>query len=194
MSPPHWNRSKNFPRYNLTVGEKWLPVLDYESLYEVSDLGRVRSMDRTVTTSRGERRYKGKILAPWIGRGGYPNVTLSRGGVQEHFLVHILVLTAHVSPCPPRQEARHGPRGKLDASATNLRWGTRSENVGADRVRDGQSNRGERHGIAVLTEKIVIDIRRREQDGERQVDIAARYGISKSLTWSVIHRKCWDWL
>lgn len=45
-------------------------------------------------------------------------------------------------------ETLHGKGGKIDASLPNLSWGTRAENVGRDRLRDGQDNRGEHNGPA----------------------------------------------
>lgn len=174
--------------------EKWLPVPAYEGIYEVSDHGRVRSLDRDVITGTGTRRYQGKVLATTPNGGGYPTVKLSKAGETATCQVHLLVLAAHVGPPPPGEEACHGPAGKSDASRANLCWGTRAKNVGPDRLRDGQDNRGERHGQAVLTRVIVLDIRARVSAGERQVDVADAYGIRKGLVWAVVHRKCWDWL
>ena len=88
----------------------------------------------------------------------------------------------------------HGPAGKLDASLANLCRGTRSQNVGADRLRDGQDNRGERYGLAVLTREAVLAIRQRVSAGERQSDLAVEYGTSRSNVGNVVHRKSWDWL
>jgi len=176
------------------VDEKWLPIPECRGWYDASDLGRVRSLDRVIVTSGGPRRYKGMILAQTIDHQGYPTVTISLQGEHRVCRVHLLVLAAHVGPPQPGQEARHGPAGKTDASLVNLCYGTRSENVGADRLRDGQDNRGERNGRAVLTREIVLDIRRRAEAHERQVDIAAVHGISKALVWTVVSRASWDWL
>lgn len=174
------------------VPERWLPVVGYEGLYEVSDRGQVRSLDRIVVTSAGPRRYRGKTLKWHIGTDGYPEVTLSRRGVQETFNVHVLVLEAFAGRCPPGQEARHGPAGKADPSLVNLRgWGTREENV-ADRVTDGQGNRGERHGLAKRTAAVILEIRARVAAGERQVDVARDLDLDPKYIWLVVHRKCWQ--
>lgn len=154
--------------------ELWLPVVGYEGLYEVSDHGRVRGLPR----QSASRPARGRILKHYIGAGtrGYPSVRLSRESKGRNYHVHILVLRAHVGPPAPGQEARHGPGGKTDASLANLCWGTRSENI-RDRVRDGQDQRGERHGEAKLTWAAVADIRARRAAGERLKTLAAEYGV-----------------
>lgn len=187
-----------------TAPERWLPITGYQGLYEVSDLGRVRSLDRdvriwmpgTYKTASGwtTRHYKGRILKTTLSGRGYPAVGLSLNGVQTTCLVHLLVLAEFAEPCPVGQEACHGPGGKPDASLLNLSWGTRSKNVGEDRLRDGQSNRGERHGASVISEWMVREIRRRVALGERQVDLAYEFKQTKANVWAVVHRKSWYWL
>lgn len=119
--------------------ERWLPVVGLEGLYEVSDLGRVRSVDRVVRDGRtpdGVRHLKGKIRKPSFHVYGYPQVHLSRHGRSMHLQVHSAVLTAFVGLCPDGMEALHGSRGCRDSSLSNLRWGTKSENM-LDKRRDG---------------------------------------------------------
>jgi NUMOD4 motif len=172
--------------------ERWLPVAGYEGLYEVSDLGRVRSLTRTVQTRAGARVYKGRMLKTYINAGtrGYPFVRLSRVGAQENCQVHALVLHAFAGPRPPGQETRHGPGGKTDASLVNLSYGTRSENL-ADRVRDGQDNRGERHYGAKLTWDAVAEIRQRVAVGEEQRSIAREYGVTFQNISAIVNWRTW---
>lgn len=189
---------------DVAAPERWRPVRDYEGLYQISDRGQVRSLDRQVivempggykiASGRTVRTYRGRTLKWWIRADGYPEVTLSRDGVQTDFRVHILVLEAFVGLCPPGQEARHGPAGKADPGLANLRgWGTRAENM-ADRATDGTLSRGERQGHAKLTAAVVLEIRSRVAAGERQVDVARDLRIGKGHVWAVVHRKSWDWL
>jgi hypothetical protein len=116
--------------------------MGYVGLYEVSDLGRVRSLDRVTIVKRGPRqglarRYQGRLLTPALACGGrYWMVTLSSGGVYTHAYVHDLVLRAFVGPPPPNTECCHGPEGSLENKRTNLSWGTRSTNM-LDKNRDG---------------------------------------------------------
>jgi hypothetical protein len=181
--------------------ERWLPVTGYEGLYEVSDLGRVRSLDRVILTSHGmRRRYPGKALVHYVQKPprDYPQVALSRGDRGKVHSVHRLVLASFIGPCPDGMEALHGPGGKLDASLANLSWGTRGQNMGADRVRDGQSNRGERSGLAKMTWEQVCEIRERRADGESLKKLAGDFSthvsnISLICLWKTWQHPPSDW-
>jgi hypothetical protein len=168
--------------------ERWLPVVGWEGLYDVSSLSRVRSLPRP--TARGVRG--GKILSPRTGRDsrGYPMVTLARDGTRITSTVHRLVAAAFIGPCPEGQEVRHGPGGKLDASLANLCYGTRAQNI-QDRVRDGQDCRGERHYGAKFTWAIVAGIKRRVAAGEEQAALAREFDVTATAIWGVVNGRTW---
>lgn len=114
--------------------EEWRPVVGYEGLYEVSDLGRVRSLDRMIPDRWGGLRpVKGKILAANISpQTGYKTATLTdaAGGRKLYYaLVHRLVLEAFVGPCPPGMECCHKDLDRSNEALSNLRWDTRSANT-----------------------------------------------------------------
>lgn len=122
-----------------TTGERWAPIPGHEGRYEVSDQGRVRSLDRIVERAGGwPFRHRGRILRAAPDVAGYPRVTLG-GGENRRRLVHHYVLDAFVGPRPDRHEARHLNGNPADARLANLRWGTKSENT-LDRVRHGTHN------------------------------------------------------
>jgi hypothetical protein len=124
--------------------ENWLPVPEWEDRYEVSDLGRVRSIDRVVTRSGHTMRLRGRLLTPKVHTKGYLRVSLSRGrgGVVDMF-VHTLVLLAFVGPRPAELEACHGNGDPTDNRVANLLWDTPSENQ-YDVVRHGRSRQRQR--------------------------------------------------
>jgi hypothetical protein len=116
--------------------ERWLPVVGFGDRYQVSNLGRVRSL----CSSRGWRRIP-RVIIPFAGGGRdneYLKVTLCRDGKRKCEYVHNLVLTAFVGQRPIGQECRHlndSPRcNRLD----NLVWGTAEENM-QDRMRNRRS-------------------------------------------------------
>lgn len=117
--------------------EVWQPIRGYEGLYEVSDQGRVRSLDRTVKNSRGVYRLKGKPLKPRKGSGGYLLVTLYAVSRRDHKRVHVLVLETFRGDRPsPRHDACHNDGNPGNNALANLRWDTRKENH-RDLVRHG---------------------------------------------------------
>lgn len=126
------------------AAEEWRPVVGYEDLYEVSDLGRVRSVDRDVPQGANRtQHWPGKILklapSPSCGprQGRYLQVYLSRGGKKRTVRVHHLVLEAFIAPRPPGYEALHANDIGTDNRAENLSWGTTSQNT-LDKVKNGR--------------------------------------------------------
>lgn len=129
------------------MSEQWRAVVGFEGRYEVSDQGRVRSLDRTEKFERviwqtGKicsvaRLHKGILLVPEVVKAsGYLRVQLGTG---NKIYVHTLVLTAFVGPCPDGFECLHGDGERTNNRDFNLRWGTRLENV-HDAIRHGTAN------------------------------------------------------
>lgn len=119
--------------------EQWLPVVGFEGSYEVSNQGRVRSLARTVDRSGLPVRISGRVLKPWIQKGGYPAVTLRSDGRSFGRAVHTLVLHAFVGPRPDGMDACHQDGNPVNSSLSNLRWDTRSGNM-QDALRHGTHN------------------------------------------------------
>lgn len=116
------------------MSEEWRPVIGFEGWYDVSDLGNVRSRDRTVrpgyTTHRpmGSMRRKGRALSPYRRPDGYEQVTLAWKSVQEKRLVHVAVAEAFLGPCPAGLEVRHLNGKRTCNFVWNLLYGTHIEN------------------------------------------------------------------
>lgn len=118
--------------------EQWRPVLGWENLYEVSDYGRVRSVEREVQFGDRTRRVLSRVLSPGRrGPGKVPYVILSGDGRRQSRSVHTLVLEAFVGVCPPGHEACHWDDNTTNNHLSNLRWDTHSANM-QDCVRNGR--------------------------------------------------------
>lgn len=109
-------------------GEEWRPVLGFEGLYEVSNLGRVKSLPR-------DARNRGHLLKLRPSKAYYGAV-LYRDGRPRRKLVHRLVLEAFESPCPDGMECCHRDGNPRNNVPENLYWGTHLQNM-QDRVRHG---------------------------------------------------------
>lgn len=107
------------------MNEQWKPVVGFESVYRVSNFGRVRSLDRIDAMGRP---WAGRVLRPGKHPDGHVHVRLSLDGKVYTRSVHRLVLEAFVGPCPERMEACHSNGVPDDNRATNLRWDTREAN------------------------------------------------------------------
>ena len=106
------------------LGEKWLPVVGYEGIYEVSNLGRVMRV-------RPSRRGRGfRLMGNKKGRGGYVTVTLSKLKKQKTFGVHQLVAKAFIPrPSEDASVVDHINEPKSDNRVENLRWVTHGQNM-----------------------------------------------------------------
>ncbi|HET6910528.1 MAG TPA: NUMOD4 motif-containing HNH endonuclease [Mycobacteriales bacterium] len=113
--------------------EEWRSIAGYEGRYEVSSLGRVRSIARIDT--RGCRRRE-KLLSLRRAVSGHLAVALYGDDSRRGFLVHHLVLEAFVGPRPVGMEGCHWNDDPADNRVENLRWDTRSANQ-RDSVRNG---------------------------------------------------------
>ncbi|ARM70701.1 HNH endonuclease [Mycobacterium phage Soul22] len=124
--------------------EQWRPVVGYEGMYEVSDLGRVRSVDRCVVTKSGPRTYRGRLLHQHPDGRGYLRASLSRVGDKPRmFKVHRLVLEAFVGPRPGNLSGCHNNGINTDNRLENLRWDSHTENM-LDVVRHGRHHYAKR--------------------------------------------------
>lgn len=151
--------------------EKWKPVVGWEGIYEVSDLGRVRSLPRLTKAGwAGSKRHGGKILASFA-RQDRQFVNLWGEGRRSTCTVHRLVLEAFVGPRPHGMECRHLDGNKQNNQRDNLVWGTHLENE-ADKVRHGTARR------LPLTDDQVAEIR---YSPMKQQELAERYGVIQSL-------------
>lgn len=124
--------------------ERWLPVVGFEGRYEVSDLGNIRSADRTfVRYSRGVRqvvRWKQRPRKQFQHPTGYMQVNLRHPNRPKGYAkVHRLVLEAFVGPCPDGMECCHANDVHGDNRLENLRWDTPSANA-RDKIRNGRDS------------------------------------------------------
>jgi DNA-binding transcriptional regulator YiaG len=90
----------------------WKPVVGFEGLYEVSDIGDVR------------KAKTGRMLKPVVTRKGYRQVTLSRNGVQRTALIHALIAEAFLGPRPDDHGVYHRDGDKVNDRADNLHYAT----------------------------------------------------------------------
>ena len=114
--------------------ESWQPVPGYEGLYEVSDQGRVRSLDREIQ-KRGRAgvlmnlRLQGRVLKAQMDGNVRLFVTLSRNGKYKPQRVHTLVAHAFLGPRPEGLQINHIDGDCQNNAASNLEYCTASENM-----------------------------------------------------------------
>ena len=111
--------------------EEWLDVVGYEGLYEVSNIGRVRSCDRVVKSAPkvGSRIAKGQDRSLALNGYGYLAVSLWKDGKRLTNRVHTLVAKAFLGDCPNSYDVNHKDGVKTNNCVANLEYCSRSENI-----------------------------------------------------------------
>lgn len=123
--------------------ERWIDIKGYEGLYQVSDNGRVRSLDRRVGVIDGSVRcFRGKILKPNIATNGYLYVNLYKDGSRKTTYIHSCVLK-NFNPCDDVLTVDHINEIKTDNRLCNLRWLSFHDN--ASRSTRGRFRRSDEH-------------------------------------------------
>lgn len=112
------------------MNETWLPLLGFENNYEVSDLGAIRSVNRSLLQSNGvSKKLKGKTLRPQKLANGYLYVNLWKQGTMTKKLIHRAVLETFSGIPNHGQECRHKDGNKTNNHVGNLQWGSHFENM-----------------------------------------------------------------
>jgi hypothetical protein len=128
------------------MNETWKAVPGYEGLYEVSSLGRVKSLARECRAMRkgtmASVPIPERMLTPTQISVGYLTVGLSRDGNCKTKYIHQLVCEAWNGPRPEGFDAAHFDGDKHNNTPENLRWASRRDNV-KDKVRHGRQPRGD---------------------------------------------------
>lgn len=168
--------------------EIWKPIKGYEGLYEISNLGNVKSLVRSKCIKQD------RIMKPTNHCTGYIIIGLTLNGKQTLFRLHRLVAEHFCHKKEGCNIVNHKNAIKTDNRASNLEWTTVSGNtlhsfsMGLQEVR-----RGEKSNFAILNESDVIKIRSLyKKGGYRHLDLANMYNVSRACITNIISRKNWS--
>lgn len=170
------------------IEETWKDVVGYSGYYQVSNLGRVRSLDREFTDKIGRRqKIKGKIKSPIAEKDGYRVFRASIGGKQKLLKIHREVLKAF-RPIDKMDKllTNHINNVKHDNRLVNLEWVTERGNSRhyRNKTKKGRYNRGYK-----ISDKKIITLVRDFLSGMTKKDIAKKYKVSESVVSSIVTRK-----
>lgn len=167
--------------------EVWKPVAGFFGSYEVSNLGRVKSLPKA------GNKHRVRILREYTVHHDYRRVGLWDGFRVTQRLVHVLVCEAFHGPRPRGMQVAHNNGTGGDNRAVNLRWATLEDNM-ADQILHETRRRGDQMQHAVLSEAVVHEIRRRSASGESARQIAEDIGSSLTAIYKVRRRETWAWV
>ena len=167
------------------TAEAWLDVPDLP--YQVSDLGRVRSVDREILDAEGRwRTFKGRLLTPRRTgrRPDYLHVDLYVAGRLTRFSVHALVLLIFVGEPPAGYQVHHINGNPRDNRLVNLAYMGKSQHLSMHHAGEGNPN-------ARLTLTEAREIRRLREQGVLRACIAQRFGVSLGAVDHILKNRNW---
>lgn len=175
--------------------EVWKDIKGFKGYYQVSNLGRVKSLDRRVTYSDKKiHNLKGKVLKPMINMHGYEIVDLRKDKKRKTSKIHRLVAIAFLDNPKNKPQVNHIDGIKLNNNSENLEWVTNTENI-KHAYKNGLINtaKGERHAQSKLTKEQVLEIRKiYSKGGLTQKQVGEKFGIDQTHVSDIVNKKSWS--
>lgn len=179
--------------------ENWKDIKGYEGAYQVSTMGQVRSLDRSlVIKSRKGNDYhykmRGRILKQAITNAGYLTVELNlQGKKPKRLTTHRLVALSFIPNTENKSSVNHIDFNKLNNIIENLEWVTHSENMKHcfdNNRHPGSGLKGSQMHTSKINEKQAKEIR--EQKGSISgLELAKKYGVSHTIIYGIWNDKIW---
>ena len=176
--------------------EMWKDVVGYVGLYKVSNLGRVKRLDKNIVDKLGRKcHYKEMVLKPNKIKGGYYQLKLTKNSVEINILLHRIVCRAFHGPAPKgRNFVNHKIGDKSNNREDNLEWCSFQENVDHAALH-GLRTRGVKTHTAKLTEYQVFEICQLwDMRSLSRYELADKFNISHSNICSILSGDSWNWL
>lgn len=168
--------------------ELWKDLPGHEGVYQVSNLGRIRSL--ILNTRGGVIELSTPRILKQFEDKGYCGISLCRNGKKHTKKMHRLVLETFVGPCPEGMECAHLDGNRANNALTNLAWTTRKVNHSHKHLH-GTAQIGSRQGSAKLTEGQVAIIKSKFNTGISMGAIAREYGVCLDTILKIRHGKRW---
>lgn len=170
----------------LEYAEEWRQIIGFEGCYEVSNLGRVRSIARQVVNGNRHQPVPGGLMRQRFNKDGYLVINLKREGRRKTARVHKLVCEAFLGSVPPAKGIDHRDGDRSNNVLWNLRYMSQLENIRAAIARRGSWQRSSK-----LNRDEVVEIRRLYKEGMTQKQIGEQFGINQTSVSQIILNKIW---
>ena len=162
------------------INEYFANIPLYENLYQISNYGTIRSVNRMIKNNNGYRFLKGKILKPQIDKKGYFRIGLTKDNKQKFYLIHQLVAKTFIPNVYNYDIINHIDGNKLNNYVDNLEWCTHSHNI-KEAYRLGlkkgisAEHKGDKNPNSKLTEKEVLNVLKEKDMKHKIRDVYDKY-------------------
>lgn len=169
--------------------EQWKDIIGYEGLYQISNKGCIKSLQRTVKNGRGYRIVREKLISIGTNEHGYKIVLLYKNNKQVPFRVHRLVAIHFIENRMGLPEVNHIDGNKANNVVENLEWVSSSKNkkhsyeIGLRKVRVGENGAN-----AKLSENQAREIL---ESTSGVSELAKKYCVSKGCIGGIKGRRTW---
>ena len=168
--------------------EQWRDIPGYEGFYQVSNIGRVRSVDRAIVRPTSRYVVRGRVIKPQRrDKYGHQTVSLWKNNKGKTAQVHALVMLAFVGERPDGMETRHLNGDPTDNRLENLAYGTKAENM-EDAAKLG------RYAAQKLNGELVKEIKARVAAGESQRSVGKVYGVDHAVIGRICRGTAYKWV
>jgi hypothetical protein len=173
--------------------EIWKDINGYEGYYQVSNIGRVKSLARVIEYRKGIYGNKKEIILKTFKDGkGYLKYKLCKNGKEKSVISHRLVAIAFLHNLNQKPEVNHINGIKDDNRLENLEWCTSSENtIHALNQKLKIPQKGSEHGMSKLTEEKVLEIRLIGRTKTTK-ELGEIYNVHRTLISQVLLNKIWN--
>ena len=177
--------------------EIWKDILEFENMYQISNLGNVKGLKRTIKGNKSTWTKEECILKIFLDKKGYSQIRLSKENIKTTKKIHRLVAIAFLPNPDNKPQVNHKDGIKTNNYPSNLEWCTNSENQ-IHAYKKGLNKHTENHNIAnakkgLLKRKLsaedVINLRKMRENGLTYKKIGEHFNISGKFVEQIIKNK-----
>jgi len=171
--------------------EIWKDVKCYEGIYQVSNLGKIKGIERKTSNGKGFYIKKEYILQQHKQRTGYLYVHVSQNNIGKTLMVHKIVGENFIEKIEGKKYLNHIDGNKLNNSVNNLEWVTAKEN-GEHAAKLFLKAYGENHPFSKLKEKDVLYIYNSFLNGiKTRQQLCTEFNVHLSSVYAITVKKSW---
>lgn len=179
--------------------EVWRNVIGWEGIYQISNFGRIKAIERFLIKNRRGGKNKMAVYQVEVlrtiktNRKGYKTISLWKEGFVKHFTTHRLVAIHYIANPNKYPQVLHKDDNPANPRWGNLFWGTQSQNI-QDSVSKGRWRIGAKNNKTKLLAEQVVEIKKLILSGRSCYGLGKQYNMSKYAILSIKNGRSWAYI